>query len=312
MKTAICLTPDRKFFGPAVCVAAQAIAAGIPDDADIVILCEKGDIWPGYERLDASLRAKIKLITFDFSPLIDHAPATPNGSRAIYRRLVLDRVLPQEYRRFIAIDSDIAIGREGLSPLVSLDLKGAPMAAAIDMIFYMDFGGHLAAQFKAHRASLGLAPDAPYFNNGVTVIHRAKWEAEELGSRALALIAGDPDRYRWFDQDALNVLLQGRFTPLSPRFNFMGDFLLLDLENEVRPAIRHFVLRPKPWEQGYAGDPRHCEIFYRWFRSSPWPEFATAPAVAWNLPPLNGLFRRNLLEFLCGQHFADRFSLAIS
>ena len=119
MKTAICLTPDRKFFGPAVCVAAQAIAAGIPDEADVVILCEETDIWPGYEHLDAKLSERIKLITADFAPMINHAPATPQGSRAIYRRLVLDRVLPEKYERFIAIDSDIAIGREGLTPLVS-------------------------------------------------------------------------------------------------------------------------------------------------------------------------------------------------
>jgi len=244
--------------------------------------------------------------------LIGHAPATSNGSRAIYRRLVLDQVLPKEYARFIAIDSDIAIGREGLAPLVSLDLKGAPMAAAIDMIFYMDFGGHLAAEFQAHRAALGLASDAPYFNNGVTVIDRSKWEAEELGSRALALIAGDPERYRWFDQDALNVLLADRFAPLSPRFNFMGEFLLLDLENEIRPVVRHFVLRPKPWEEGYSGDPKFSEIFHRWFRSSPWPDFAAALARTWNPPPVNSLFRQNLLAFLARQRFADPFPLAIS
>lgn len=312
MKTAICLTPDRKFFGPAVCVAAQAIAAGVPDDADVVILCEDGDIWPGYECLDASLRAQIKLLTVDFAPLINHAPATPNGSRAIYRRLVLDRVLPKEYSRFIAIDSDIAIGHEGLSPLVSLDLNDAPMAAAIDMIFYMDFGGHLAAQFKAHRAALCLGPDASYFNNGLIVIDRQKWEAEELGSRALALITNDPQRYRWFEQDALNVLLAGRIAPLSPRFNFMGEFLLLDLEKEVRPVVRHFVLSPKPWEEGCAGDPRFSEIFYHWFQSSPWPDFAAAPKPVWNSPPVNGLFRQNLLAFLARQKFADPFSLAIS
>jgi lipopolysaccharide biosynthesis glycosyltransferase len=180
------------------------------------------------------------------------------------------------------------------------------MAAAIDMIFYMDFGGHLATEFKAHRASLGLAPDAPYFNNGVTVIDREKWEAEELGSRALALIAGDPQRYLWFDQDALNVLLEGRFAPLSPRFNFMGEFLLLDLDRVIRPIIRHFVLRPKPWEQGYAGDPRFSEIFHRWFQGSPWPDFAAATAATWTPPPVNGLFRRNLLDFLATQHFADK------
>ena len=58
---------------------------------------------------------------------------------------------------------------------------------------------------------------------------------------------------------------QAALRRLSPRFNFMGDFLLLDLEEEIAPVIYHFVNRPKPWEQGYAGDPRFSEIFYRWF-----------------------------------------------
>jgi lipopolysaccharide biosynthesis glycosyltransferase len=310
--TAICLTPDDKFFGPAVCVASQVIAAGIPADTEIVIVCEEDDIWPGHDRLDPALRGAITLHTTKFAPLVNHAPATPQGSRAIYRRLVLDRVLPDKYKRFIAIDSDIAVAREGLAPLVALDLGGYPIAAAVDMIFYMDFGGPLADEFKAHRGSLGLAPDAPYFNNGVTVIDRAKWQSEELGSRALALIAGDPQRYTWFDQDALNVLLAGRFASLSPRWNFMGDFLLLDLDREIEPVIYHFVNRPKPWEKGYAGDPRFAEIFHRWFVNSPWPDFAAGPASDWNPAPFSRLFRRDLLAFLGKQHFADDFVLTTS
>jgi len=310
--TAICLTPDRKFFGPAVCVASQVIAAGIPADTDVVIVCEEDDIWPGYDRLDPALRAAITLHTTKFGQLVNHAPATPQGSRAIYRRLVLDRVLPEKYQRFIAIDSDIAVSREGLAPLASLDLGDKPIAAAVDMIFYMDFGGPLAEEFMTHRLSLGLAPDAPYFNNGVTVIDRAKWEFEELGTRAMALIAGDPQRYTWFDQDALNVLLAGRFAPLSPRWNFMGDFLLLDLERDIAPVIHHFVNRPKPWEQGYAGDPRFAEIFHRWFVNSPWPDFAAAPATKWNPPPVSRVFRRDLVGYLEKQRFADDFVLTRS
>jgi lipopolysaccharide biosynthesis glycosyltransferase len=310
--TAICLTPDRRFFGPAVCVASQVIAAGVPADTEIVIVCEEDDVWPGFDRLDAVLRAAITLHTTKFGPLVNHAPATPQGSRAIYRRLVLDRVLPEKYQRFIAIDSDIAVTREGLAPLVALDLGGNPIAAAVDMIFYMDFGGPLAEEFRAHRLSLGLAGEAPYFNNGVTVIDRAKWESEELGLRALALIAGDPQRYTWFDQDALNVLLAGRFAPLSPRWNFMGDFLLLDLERDIAPAVYHFVNRPKPWEQGYPGDPRFAAIFYRWFTNSPWPDFAAPPASGWNPPPVSRFFRRNLLAYLEKQNFADNLVLTIS
>ena len=171
------------------------------------------------------------------------------------------------------------------------------MAAAIDMIFYMDFGG--ISHPNSRRIALPSAsrPMLTYFNNGVTVIDRQKWEAGELGARALALIANDPDRYKWFDQDALNVLLEGRFAPLSPRFNFMGEFLLLDLENEIRPVIRHFVLRPKPWERGYTGDPRFSEIFHSWFQSSPWPDFATLPAPSWSPPPVNHIFRTEFAGF---------------
>ena len=50
------------------------------------------------------------------------------------------------------------------------------------------------------------------------------------------------------EQDALNAALKGNFTPLSPRFNFMGDFFLLDLERRLEPIVLHFVNAPKPWE----------------------------------------------------------------
>ena len=50
------------------------------------------------------------------------------------------------------------------------------------------------------------------------------------------------------EQDALNSLLQGGFAPLSPRYNFMGDFFLLGLEAEIDPIVLHFVNSPKPWQ----------------------------------------------------------------
>ena len=50
------------------------------------------------------------------------------------------------------------------------------------------------------------------------------------------------------EQDALNSILRGNFAPLSPRYNFMGDFFLLDLEREIEPIVLHFVNSPKPWE----------------------------------------------------------------
>jgi hypothetical protein len=89
MRTAICLTPDRRFFGPALCVAEQIVDRGLPAEADTLLVCEKADILPHMDRL--ALRDRIKIVATSFAPLIGAAPATPNGSHAIYRRLVLDR-----------------------------------------------------------------------------------------------------------------------------------------------------------------------------------------------------------------------------
>src|SRR4051794_27719295 len=153
MRTAICLTPDRRFFGPALCVAEQIVDRGLPAEADTLLVCEKADILPHMDRL--ALRDRIKIVATSFAPLIGAAPATPNGSHAIYRRLVLDRVLPAHYERIVAIDSDVMIAREGLGPLLTLDLGGHALAAALDMIFYMDWGGPLGPEFRAHRIALG-------------------------------------------------------------------------------------------------------------------------------------------------------------
>jgi len=190
------------------------------------------------------------------------------------------------------------------APLVSLDLGGAIMAAATDMISYMDFGGHLAQEFQAYRASLGMPPDVLYFNNGLTVIDRAAWAKAELGERTLRFIEANPALCLRFEQSALNALLKGDVAKLSPRFNFMGDFMRLDLESEIRPNVYHFVNRPKPWQKGWIGERRFARAFKEWFAQSPWPDFPDIQPLE-HEAPVNQDFRRRLLSFLKTQHFAD-------
>ncbi len=302
---AICLTPDRRFFGPAVFAASRIIACGLPDSIDLVLLCEEEDIWPGYDRLDPALRNRIALTVTPFAPLFAGLPRTHGDSTAVYRRLVLDRVLPAKYSRIITVDSDIDVRREGLAALADIGLGSAPIAAAIDMIFLMDFGGHLASRFQAYRHNLGMTRETAYFNAGLMVIDRASWEREALGERAVSFIKANRQVCEFYDQSALNALLKGRFAPLSPRFNFMGDFFLLDLEREIAPIAYHFVLRPKPWEEGFSGEPRFAEAWRRWFASSPWPDFAPPAASHFAPPPINAAFRARLLDFLGRQNFID-------
>jgi len=303
--TAICLTPDRRFFGPALTVASQIIDCGLPPDADLFLICEEMDVWPRFEDLDEDLRKRLRLIVTSFDDVTRNLRTNNNGEHAITRRLFLDRVLPAHYDRIIPVDSDMMIVNEGLAPLLKVDLGGAVMAAATDMISYMDFGGHLAAEFQAYRLSLGMAPDTLYFNNGLTVIDRKAWTKAELGDRTLRFIEANRRRCLRFEQSALNALLKGNVARLSPRFNFMGDFMLLDLETEIRPNVYHFVNRPKPWQKGWVGDPRFAQVFTRWFAQSPWPDFPDDPPTQKLDGPINRDFRERLLAFLRTQRFAD-------
>ncbi len=275
MTAALCLTPDRAFFRQAICTAATILSRPDADQFDVYIVCEEQDVAPNFELLAPALRARINLTTFDFSAL--DRGVRPHGrfSRAVLRRLFLDRVLPQRYQRIVSVDSDIWIARPGLGRLADLDLGGMPIAAAYDMIFLLDFsGGALARRFLDHRVALGLSPATPYFNAGLMVIDRTQWSAKEFGARAIDALRRAPERYPYLEQSALNELIGGAFAPLSPRYNFMGDFFLLDLETAIEPIVLHFVNAPKPWQFGkWRGEARFAEAYRDWFAASPWPEF---------------------------------------
>jgi lipopolysaccharide biosynthesis glycosyltransferase len=263
--------------------------------------------------LAAPLRGRIKLLTLDFSRFGAGLAGRGRFSRAVFRRLFLDDILPAHFERIVTVDSDMLIVRPGLKRLESFDLGDKPLAAAYDMIFLMDFKGDaLARQFQRSRRSLGLALDTPYFNAGLMAIDRAAWRAEKLTERVTQALRDEPKRYPFMEQDALNAALKGNFAPLSPRFNFMGDFFLLDLERRLEPIVLHFVNAPKPWELGsWRGEARFAENYRAWFAASPWPNLAKSPAAPpWRRtrPPLTRLrrdFAERLSAFLMKTRFID-------
>ena len=166
-------------------------------------------------------------MTLDFAAL--DAGLAPKGrfSRAVFRRLFLDRLLPETYARYVAIDSDMLIARPGLARLTEFDLGGHAFAAAYDMIFLMDHkGGPLAREFQGYRRALGLELDTPYFNAGLMTIDRAAWRKAGLAERGGgARCARRRERFPFMEQDALNSLVRGRFRAAEPALQFHGRFL---------------------------------------------------------------------------------------
>jgi lipopolysaccharide biosynthesis glycosyltransferase len=136
-------------------------------------------------------------------------------------------------------------------------------------------------------------------------IGRATWRARSITERVTRRLRDAPKRFPFNEQSALNATLRGDFAPLSPRYNFMGDFFLLNLERRLDPIVLHFVNAPKPWELAlWRGEGRFAEAYLDWFAKSPWPELAKAPSQPlWrrSRPPLTRL----------RQDFAERLSLFI-
>jgi lipopolysaccharide biosynthesis glycosyltransferase len=310
---AVCLTPDLAFFRQAVCTASTILAQEDSEAFDVFIVCEESDVAPGFALVDPALRSRIRLICVDFSRFDRATPGRGRLSRAVFRRLFLDRILPESYERIVSVDSDMLIRRAGLGRLAEIDLGGAPIAAAYDMIFLMDFnGGALARSFQRHRRSLGLDQTTPYFNAGLMAIDRARWSEHNLGERAMAALRAAPDRYPFLEQSALNELIAGGFAPLSPRYNFMGDFFLLDLEKIVDPIVLHFVNSPKPWDiDKRRGEARFAQTYQAWFETSPWPDYlphAPMPVARLGRPRKTQgrrAFADRLMAFLKTCRFAD-------
>lgn len=312
---AICLTPDAAYFKQAVATALSILDQDDADRLDVMILCEDRDLDPEFEKLDPVFRKRIAIQIVDWSKYTDGLPTRAPLSSAVHRRLALHRVLPERYSHFVSMDADMVVMRPGLGCLATLDLGDAPLAAAVDMIFWKDCdGGPLADEFRAYRARLGLARETPYFNNGLTFVDRHRWESADLRGEAIRYMQAHPGACRYLEQSALNAIVQGRFAPLSPRYNFMGDFLQLDLEDEIAPVILHFVNHPKPFHAQWGGPERFRQLYRALFARTPWPDAANSTAQAAVRPPqpfdASG-FGTRLRGALRNCHFADGWTMPL-
>jgi lipopolysaccharide biosynthesis glycosyltransferase len=109
---------------------------------------------------------------------------------------------------------------------------------------------------------LGLAPDLAYLNAGVMSLDLRLWREERLSERLLGYLESHPHAIRWWDQDALNAVLAGRWGELDPRWNQIPQVWEPAREGEdgfpaslrelmIRdPWIVHFSTWSKPWHWG--------------------------------------------------------------
>jgi lipopolysaccharide biosynthesis glycosyltransferase len=254
----------------------------------VVLACDEGYAMPLATALRSIVEANRKGWPLDFHVLSDGfsedtrkkvSDSLPNGSGSIrwvyadlglfeefstmpyiskmtYARFLIPRIFPETVSRVLYLDADLLV-LEDLERLWGTDLKGAVVGAVLDGLDQRIKSGELGLEEVPHVRD--------YFNAGVLLIDLDRWRKERISERALEYLNQHP-RSPYSDQDALNVVCDGLWKKLDPRWNFQNHLgkRLSNMGAEERPGIVHFVWRFKPWDIGTLSV---NAFFYDLFRS---------------------------------------------
>jgi lipopolysaccharide biosynthesis glycosyltransferase len=207
------------------------------------------------------LSLAVLTVDADFSGL----PTPSYLSTAIYLRLLLPRLLPEE-PQLLYLDVDAVVAGD-LEDLASVDCGRAPLAAVRDLWHPI-----LASALAQSDSSFTWARnDVPYFNSGIMVMNLEAWRDDRLGERAIDLLRGEGRHLTFADQDALNLLVGGRWLQLDPRWNVlpMQDYRAMGVDwpfgggmsaaeialLEREAFVLHFAGPHKPWRDDYPASP---------------------------------------------------------
>lgn len=159
-------------------------------------------------------------------------------SKIFYSRLLIPQSLPRTIPKVLYLDADVLI-LQNLGPLFEVDLEGFVVAAVLD---------DLDPQLKRGQGG-GLPRVRDYFNSGVLIMNLDLWRSESIAEQALAYLSANQN-CRYPDQDALNVICDGRWKKLGKRWNYQNHYItrFADMGQDERPSIVHFVTENKPWD----------------------------------------------------------------
>ena len=182
--------------------------------------------------------------------------------KVVWLRCLLPELLSGA-ERVVFIDAD-TLATSSLRPLHETDLGGAPLAAVANVV--------QPSQRDRIRA-LGIEDYRRYFAAGMMVLDLERLRAEDATTMLLGLAETRGDELLWADMDALNLLFQGRWHALHPRWDapytlwtspeVAADVYGEEAATEARrdPAILHFegpslckpwhALNTHPWRRAW-------------------------------------------------------------
>ncbi len=250
-----------------------------------------------YKKLEQRYGCVVSLRTID-DQLLENCPI--NNQRSVdnhswvskptYYRLLAADLLPEEVKKVLYLDCDIAVVGD-VKPLWNMDLSGKAIAGVVD------------CDEEKNRLRMGNPPNSTYINAGVALYNLEYWRENHMSDLFFEYIRENEVKLLLMDQDVVNGVLYDKMKLVPERYNFQVAFFTkgywktyseafrrtLLSENQA-VAIVHYVGGIKPWDYRYYGFPYYA-VWDKYRRKSPWKRnHITQPL----LPYMIFLVKKNL------------------
>jgi lipopolysaccharide biosynthesis glycosyltransferase len=267
-KFAIYYCTDAGYLGPSI-VSLLSLVESNPDltaEADLFMLVDGAEattlarraierLSPSGSGMAVSLLAREDIL--DSKEALKTAYGMFTGgeklAEACYYRIFFAKYLRQlgRHRTALYIDSDTIVQGD-LSPLFHRRPPGA-LLARLEVT-----RPEVTAAIASHQLEPGR-----YFNSGILSFDLTHDDLDEALDRTLLTVRDHKEQLMFQDQCALNLGFRGVFCELDQKYNhFISP---LDASPSASGAILHFLDRPKPWDNAYAG--ALCRMwFLQWYK----------------------------------------------
>lgn len=250
MSTCLLLTTDHHYIAQTCLTLCSYALSNHTERADIHVLIDETVTGEDRDLLSQtadifSLRLRIVPLESTWKSTIPDACFLSRSSHispVAFAKLLAIDLLPSDYDRCLILDTDLLVVGS-LQGLCSMSLDGYPIAAVRDFMMPESSGKRLS-----------LSRPETYFNSGVLLIDREKWNNADPLNRITSMDDALLSRLSFLEQDILNIIFEGDYLELSPCFNHM---IMVALTGEIpnpgdperTPVIHHFPGQVKPWHE---------------------------------------------------------------
>jgi len=201
-------------------------------------------------------------------------------TKAMYFRLLIPDILNEDIQSAIYIDSDVVINGD-IKYLFELDLKDNKLAA----VGNPDFSAIKRLKLKI---------DTVYFDSGLLVFNLDIWRKQNIHKKIIQYIKEKPQILLYPDNDALNIIIDGDFLEISPKYSLQSNYIscrdcdfkyfdkfenLNDIFNN--PIIVQYAGEIKPWH--YLSNDHYKKLYWDYLKDTPYNNFSLKDKTLTNI-----------------------------